>query len=362
MIDVGDDRHIAELVASRHFVFLSILAACSALSGPLENRSAYIADMAPRLSRLERMTNLVLALLETERPASLREIGAAVAGYPPEHGALRQAFERDKRALREAGIPIRTEQIEGEDQAGYRIVPDEYYLPDLNLEPDESEALAFALAGVRLEGGTIGDVAAKLAAPGLPRLAPIAVLPSVPGLGLLQQALRERAQVTFRYHERERVVSGYGLTFKEGSWYFVGLDHTVGATGALRTFRADRIVGTPSLGAPGTYEVPADFSARDQLSISPFGGAQDSTIEVTISVAARSAAAVIGVVGAAAVRERLAGGSVVVAFKVADEDAICSYLLGLGEDVEVLAPPALRERVVTELRARVRGGLTSARR
>jgi proteasome accessory factor B len=308
------------------------------------------------------MTNLVLALLETERPVSLREIGAAVAGYPPEHGALRQAFERDKKALREAGIPVRTEQIEGEDQAGYRIVPDEYYLPDLNLEPDESEALAFALAAVRLEGGMIGDVAAKLAAPGVPRLSPIAVLPSVPGLGILQQALRERAQVTFQYHGRQRVVSGYGLTFKEGSWYFVGLDHTVGETGALRTFRADRIVGTPSLGEPDVYEVPADFSARDELRTSPFGGTEESTTEVTISVGARSAAAVISVVGAAAVRERQGDGSVIVVFKVADEDAICSYLLGLGEDVEVLAPPALRERVLSELRARVRGGLTSARR
>jgi len=318
--------------------------------------------MAPRLSRLERMTNLVLALLETERPLSLREIGAAVAGYPPEHGALRQAFERDKKTLREAGIPLRTEQIEGEDQAGYRIVPDEYYLPELNLEPDESEALAFALAAVRLEGGMIGDVAAKLAAPGVPRLPPIAVLPSLPGLGVLQQALRERAQVTFEYHGRERVVSGYGLTFKEGSWYFVGLDHTVGETGALRTFRADRIVGAPSLGATGSYEVPADFSVRDELRGSPFGGADESTIDVTVSVGARSAAGVVGVVGVAAVRERLRDGSVVVVFKVADEGAICSFLLGLGEDVEVLAPPALRARVAAELGARIGAGSTSARR
>jgi predicted DNA-binding transcriptional regulator YafY len=308
------------------------------------------------------MTNLVLALLETERPVSLREIGAAVAGYPPEHGALRQAFERDKKALREAGIPVRTEAIEGEDQAGYRIVPDEYYLPELNLEADESEALAFALAAVRLEGGMIGDVAAKLAAPGVPRLSPIAVLPSVPGLGILQQALRERSRVSFEYHDRERLVSGYGLTFKEGSWYFVGLDHTVGEAGALRTFRADRIVGTPTLGEPGTYEVPADFSARDELNTSPFGGGEASTIEVTISVGARSAAAVLGVVGAAAVRERRVDGSVLVSFKVADEDAICSYLLGLGEDVEVLAPVELRTRILAELRARLHGQLASARR
>jgi proteasome accessory factor B len=292
---------------------------------------------------------------------SLREIGAAVAGYPPEHGALRQAFERDKKTLREAGIPVRTEQIDGEDQAGYRIVPDEYYLPELNLDPDESEALAFALAAVRLEGGMIGDVAAKLGAPGVPRLPPIAVLPSLPGLGVLQQALRDRAQVTFEYHGRPRVVSGFGLTFKEGSWYFVGLDHTVGEAGALRTFRADRIVGAPSIGEPGSYEVPVDFSAREELRGSPFGGADESTIEVTLFVAARSAAGVVGVVGPGAVRERLRDGGVVVVFKVADESAICSFLLGLGEDAEVLAPPALRARVVSELEARIGAGSTSAR-
>ena len=91
------------------------------------------------------MTNLVLALLETERPLSLREIGAAVAGYPPNHGALRQAFERDKASLREAGIPVETIRIDGEDQAGYRIARDEYYLPDLGLEPEETAALSFAL-------------------------------------------------------------------------------------------------------------------------------------------------------------------------------------------------------------------------
>ena len=52
----------------------------------------------------------------------------------------------------------------------------------------------------------------------------------------------------------------------------------------------------------------------------------------------------------------------VAVFKVADEEAICSFLLGLGEDVEVLAPPALRARVASELGARIGAGSTSARR
>ena len=101
--------------------------------------------MAVRTSRLERITNLVLALLDTPRPLSLREIGGAVAGYPTEPGALRQAFERDKRTLRDGGIPVAVERLDGDDQVGYRILPEHYYLPDLHLEPAEEEGRTFDL-------------------------------------------------------------------------------------------------------------------------------------------------------------------------------------------------------------------------
>ncbi len=183
----------------------------------------------------------MLALLETSRPLSLREIGGAVAGYPPEAGALRQAFERDKRTLRDSGIPIAVERLEGEEQAGYRIRPEEYYLADLELAEDEVEALGFALAAVRLEGASPGDLAHKLGA-SVPEATPLAHLPALPALGPLQQAIRERAPVRFGYHGRERLVAGYGLVFREGRWYLVGDDE---AAGALRTFRVDRIEGEP---------------------------------------------------------------------------------------------------------------------
>src|ERR1700678_4436145 len=150
------------------------------------------------------MTNLVLALREPERPLSLREIGAAVAGYPPEHGALRQAFERDKRALRDGGIAVSAERVEGEEQVGYRIHPEEYYLPDLGLSDDEVEALAFALAAVRLDGGMAGDLWQKLGASGINSLPPIAVLPSLPALGRIEQAIRTRSRLGFDYHASRR--------------------------------------------------------------------------------------------------------------------------------------------------------------
>jgi proteasome accessory factor B len=308
--------------------------------------------MAPRRSRLERMTNLVLALLETERPMPLREIGAAVAGYPPNHAALRQAFERDKASLREAGIPVQTLRIDGEDQAGYLISRNEYYLPDLGLEPKEAEALAFALAAVRLEGGAIGDIAAKLGSPGVPTLAPIAVLPSLPVLGTLEEALRSRSIVRFIYHDRDREVAGYGLVFKAGSWYFIGNDLSVGDGGSIRTFRADRIPAAVVSDEIGAYEIPSDFSASGELLRRPLAttGSTETT-EVVVKVWPSSAPAVIGAVGAAAVEHRDSDGGVTLRFHVADEHAIRSYLLGFGDDVEVLAPAELRDTIIAELRA-----------
>jgi predicted DNA-binding transcriptional regulator YafY len=160
--------------------------------------------------------------------------------------------------------------------------------------------------------------------------------------------------VRFEYHGRTREVSGYGLVFKDGSWYFVGLDHTVGETGALRTFRADRIGDGAVAGPPGTYEIPPGFSARDQLRAAPFGSGTDfATTLVEIEVAPRSAASVIGIVGGEAVSRRADDGRVTLSFRVADEDAILSYLLGLGEDVEVIAPAAMRARIMATLQESV---------
>ncbi len=64
-----------------------------------------------KLDRLERVTDLVLVLLETPRPLTLDAIANQVPGYPAEHAARRQAFERDKRLLRDEGIPVLTERL-----------------------------------------------------------------------------------------------------------------------------------------------------------------------------------------------------------------------------------------------------------
>ena len=318
--------------------------------------------MATRSSRLERITNLFLALLETPRPLSLREIGVAVAGYPAEPGALRQAFERDKRTLRDEGVPVSAERIDGDEQIGYRILPEDYALPDLGLDPAEQEALSFALAAVRVEGSAASSAVAKLTGSPAPELPPVAVLPSLPALGVLQEGIRRRAPAAFAYHGRLRHVEGHGLVFRLGAWYLVGRDVLAVGGPGTRTFRVDRIEGDPSLGEPDGYALAEDDDPTRSLRFAPWGvtsadpGAGDGATEVVVDVDVRDLRAVTALVGDDAVEARLPDGSARLRFLVGDEAGFVSFVLGFGDALEVREPARLRAEVVEALERAVSGG------
>ena len=317
---------------------------------------------AARADRLERMTNLVLVLLETSRPLSLREIASSVVGYPKGKEASRQAFERDKRALRELGIPISVEALAGEEQLGYRIHPEGYYLPELHLDPEEEQALSFAVAAVQLGGAAGRDAVAKLGATGEvpePGLPPIAVLPSLPALGLLHEAVRDRALVGFGYRGRRREVEPYGLAFKFTAWYLVGRDRTAPDAG-LRTFRVDRFEDAPVLGRAAAFDLPAGFDLREAVRFLPWrvagkpagsppdeaDGAEPEAVEVTMVVDARLARSVVSTLGAGSVEAWEPSGAVRLRIVAPDQRAFVDWVVGLGDTAEVLGPPELRSAVV----------------
>jgi proteasome accessory factor B len=88
-------------------------------------------------NRVERMLNLLACLLDTRRALTRDELVSQVAGYPPDAGAYRRAFERDKETLRAMGVPLVVENLPSGEQ-GYRVPPDEYFLPDLDLTAEET--------------------------------------------------------------------------------------------------------------------------------------------------------------------------------------------------------------------------------
>jgi proteasome accessory factor C len=301
-----------------------------------------------KLDRLERVTDLVLVLLETQQPLTLDAIAHQVPGYPAEHAARRQAFERDKRLLRDEGIPVLTERLAGNEQYGYRIDRDQFYLPDLALEPDEQVALHLAVAGVHLGDPSGRDALLKLGAAGLGDVRPIASMVPSPALIELFEAVRTKATATFSYRTgRDRRVAPLGLWFRFGHWYLVAwdLDST-----AVRTFRVDRVEGDVTRGEPAEG-VPDDIDVEAALPDEPWDGDGDNRLEMRIQVDALEARRVADQVGEDKVIARHDDGSVELVLGVSSFASIRSWVLGLADHATVLEPPAFRDELVEWLSA-----------
>src|SRR5579859_4378874 len=113
------------------------------------------------MDKVERLTNIVALLLTTKRPLTLDEIADEVGGYPERGESRRAAFERDKKTLRAEGVALEVvPQPDG--GSAYRIDPEAYYLPPLDLTVDERVALNLAVAAVNIDGETGRDALYKL--------------------------------------------------------------------------------------------------------------------------------------------------------------------------------------------------------
>jgi predicted DNA-binding transcriptional regulator YafY len=300
------------------------------------------------VDRLERLTDLVLVLLRDGRPKPLREIAAEVPGYPAEGEARRQAFERDKRTLRDGGVDVSAVPIEGKEQVGYVIRPEDFYLPDLDLAPDEQAALNLAVAGVHLGDPSGRDALWRLGLPASAGVQPFADLTALPALPVLYDAVRRRASVTFDYRGDTRHVAPALLRFRGGWWYLVGFDLDKEAS---RTFRVDRMDGAPSVGPDDSAVMPDDFDPTAALPEEPWRMGEEEAVRVDVLVDAGLAPLVVAEVGASTVHEQRPDGAVVVRLEVTNIGALRSWVLELGEHAEVLAPDHVRAAMVSWLEA-----------
>jgi proteasome accessory factor C len=298
--------------------------------------------------RLERLTDLVLVLLDASRPLTLDAIADQVPGYPVEHAARRQAFERDKRLLRDEGIPVLTESIGGPEQFGYRIDPDAFYLPNLGLEPDEQAALHLAVAAVELGDPSGRQALLKLGATGISEPRPVASFVAPPALVDLFEAVRAHAAVTFSYRGEARHVSPASLRFRQGRWYSIGWDHDRGAS---RTFRVDRMDDRPEVGPPGSSQVPDDFDASAVAPEEPYRPGEGDVDDVLLWVDPVEAARVSEEVGHDYIEERRPDGSVVLRLSTANADVLRSWVLGLLDHAEIIGSTGMRTSIIAWLEA-----------
>jgi predicted DNA-binding transcriptional regulator YafY len=309
---------------------------------------------------LERLINLVALLLESRRPLTFDEIRDIMPAYQQEDPAsAKRMFERDKDTLRDAGIPIDVTPTDPWDvEQGYRIWKERFYLPDLQLTPDEVWALyvaahtpgedpeaerAFQKLSTSAETGVLAAIAERLVTPGAD--------PSGPHLGPIADALASRRAVRFKYRPLQakpgqREVDPYGLVFRSGNWYLVGRDRS---REDVRSFRLSRVASVIKEIGPASPPTEG-FDAAKYLEAGPWGlgrPAKRATIAFSPKVAwwALSEAP-----GARSVHE-LPDGWVEANVPASESDSFVSWVLSFGPDARVESPASLRDQVVAKLQA-----------
>jgi proteasome accessory factor B len=311
-------------------------------------------------AKLERLLNLTALLIETPRPLSATEIRHRMEGYPADGVAFRQAFERDKRDLREMGIPLVVETVPGVMPAvdGYRIPKDRYYLADPGLDPDELAALHLAASVVRLEGSAADEGLAKLGASsgqgngngngGLGPLAPPDValdLAAVPGrsyLGALFGAVVDRRPVRFTYRDRLRDVDPWRLDFQRGRWYLTAYDH---GRADERVFRLDRIAGEVEV-LDGPAFLRPERAGGPGGPVEPWQLGEGEPVMARVAVDAVQAPWIVDHLGNESVVETHDDGSVVVEMPVTNRESFRQFVLSFLDHAEVLAPAELRDDMI----------------
>jgi proteasome accessory factor B len=312
------------------------------------------------VDRLERLVNLVAALLDANQPLTREEIRTRVGGYAEEDEPFRRNFERDKDLLRQMGLPLVVEPLDPlqpEGPAGYRIPRDRYELPDPGLLDDELAALHLAASAVRMEEGmgkraattALWKLASSTAAEPAPgpsaagtQTTPTSLeLPTGDLVALLFGAVADRQTVRFRYRDSMREVDPWRLSYRNGQWYLAGFDHSRDES---RTFRLDRVQGqVETAGQPGAFDRPTGAGAGPPP---PWQLGDEEELQAEVLVDAVQAEWAAAAVGEAAVVERHADGSVLLAIPVTNRDAFRSFILGFLDHAVVLNPPTLRDDVI----------------
>lgn len=335
-----------------------------------------------RVPKSERILNLIAVLLRADQPVPVTEILGKVTGYDDNASreSLMRRFERDKKVLRDIGIPIEHASQGAFGTEGYSISRSDYFLNELQLPPESGQILRALYAWAHADGGRLStDLRSALVKLGFlvdsshsppPKateaLAPRAEGVPAPGpivgsnLEKVSEAVLRRKRVKIRYYslrrdeEREREVEPFGLGFSGqawgmGAWYMVGRDPVADA---LRVFRLSRIRAEVEFSNPGEdvdYEIPPGFRVREHLGrtrweyqdlASAFSGAAEDPFVAKISFPSAQAPEVRSLVPAAK-SAGTEGDRETLEFSVHNRRAFLRFLLRFVPRIEVLEPAGL---------------------
>jgi len=310
-------------------------------------------------------TTRVLALLELLQTHG-RMSGAELA---PRLGVDRRTLRRYVGKLEDIGIPIVAERGRA---GGYALMPG-FKLPPMMFTEDETLALSLGLLAARGLGLAEAAPAVASAQAKLERVMPDGLkrrvravdetvkLDAAPApaskradnraLVALTGAAQACRRVVLHYQNQNgdasvRRFDPFGVAFRHGRWYAVGMCHL---RRELRTFRLDRIAGVEPL--PEKFDRPQGFDPMAHLVQAIATLPRAFAIEVLLKTDLASARAHL--FAEAGIFEESAGGVVIHA--QSDElDWFARQLAGMPFDFEIRHPPELHAAVADCVRRLLR--------
>ena len=298
----------------------------------------------------ERLVNLTIALLATKRYLTKSEIFRTIEGYEGTPDAMERMFERDKDDLRSLGIVIELGTFDPlfEDEAGYRISPSSY---QLNLgELDGSDIALLSIAASAWSGAALErestSALVKLASMGVDsdEDALSLLAPRVGGtntsFAAITEAVTRRAEIEFQYLGKDlarqnRRIAPYSMRGQNGSWYLVGNDLD---KQEMRTFRLDRIVSEVKVSKKSnSFQIPEQIPNQDAEEVKEFALLR---IRKNRGHQLRSVAVVL----------RSDDEWDELSLPILDDSWLLRSILWHLDDVEVVEPSSLRERILYSLK------------
>jgi len=329
--------------------------------------------MGVATSKVERLMNLVIALLSTRSYLTAEQIRASVIGYQGSSSdeAFSRMFERDKNELRDLGIPLETGRASAfEVIEGYRINQDAYALPPVELTADEAASVAIATqlwesqemvtatqsallklraAGVDVDQPDAGVAITTAAMPGLRG--------SEEALGILLSAIDSGRAVQFAHRPNrgapfmDRTLEPWGVVTYRGRWYVVGHDRD---RDAPRTFRVSRIGhDVRAVGPERAVTRPDGLNLRDIVHRAVAEWPAGEQARVWVAQGRATALRHQAVAAEPAVRNGRGGDELTL--EIGMVDRLAREIAGYGADAVVLEPESLRDNVIARLRAQAVG-------
>ena len=242
-------------------------------------------------NKSERLINLTMALLATKRFLTKNQIFESVDGYEGSPETKERMFERDKTELRALGLEIEVgnEDPLFDDEAGYRISPQNYSLELDGLSTEDLSLLSLATSKWQ------NSLFSKSAQSALRKVEALHGAFEQESLSLpfhhmeipddrfaeIWQATQESRELSFDYRgvtQTRRSVAPYALYLFEGRWYLVAFDLE---KSEFRQFKISRMNSQ-------NFTVGKKFNRRGDFDLESFLNSNDREAEkVSLEIAVR---------------------------------------------------------------------------